>query len=146
MRAPFLLVVLTSLVALGSAGADEALPGPAAAVALVQPGGAWLIWTPGPSTPDYYVIYGGGGDHWLPLATAPADAFQASIVGEYPEYAVAAVTDGVESIPTVAATVTQGCITLQFTPPSVSVGCSDDAPNLGNKVRVDFSVNRPALL
>ena len=129
-----LLATLMSLVAPGGAGAHEDASRPVAAVALVQPGGTWVTWTPGAAAPDHYVIYGGQDDVWMPIGTAPADAVGALALAVYPGYAVAAVTDGVETAPTVATTVTQGCVTLQFVPPAVSWGCSGSVGSILRKV------------
>jgi len=129
-------VLLLGAILIASTGSVVSLPSPAqplGAFAFVQspqrgdPGEAWLVWTPAAQTPDYYAIYGvtDGVLSSAPIATAPATTAETTLSEIYSGYAVAAVTDGVTSPPTLAFTLEEGCIHVHVAvPPGFSIGCA----------------------
>lgn len=124
MRAARLIlaVAMVLLVAQLGAGASTDSERPVAAVAYVQPGGAYLTWAPGAGLPDSYILYGVRDGTFSELTTVPADVLAASVSGTYPTYAVAAVMDGIVTPPTVAPSASQSCVTIDTDPPDVAVG------------------------
>jgi hypothetical protein len=117
-----LVVAMIALVVPTGSGSPPDLSKPVAAAAFVEPAQAFLTWVPGPVMPDYYVIYGIVNGTFSNITTVPSDTIQASVASIYPSYAVTAVTNGIESAPTLAVMGEEDCIYVYPTiPPSFSI-------------------------
>lgn len=133
-----LLPVLLLLVLRGGLGTPPDLTKPPAAVALVQPEGALIAWTPPPIAPDYFVVYGIVGENKAPISIAPASAAFTEVDAVYPQYAIAAVVGDTPSETTLAVTIAQACVTIETSsiPPVISLGC--EGTNIPGKVGVEI--------
>jgi len=145
-----LTAFLLGVLLVATAGSAASVPGPTAplaAIAFVEapqgdnPGTAYLAWTPAAVTPDSYAIYGvvNGTLTSSPIATESAMTTATTLSEIYSGYAVAAITDGVASAPTLAVTLVEACVQIGLgVPPDFAIGCM---PASGLPAHVELMVN-----
>lgn len=99
---------------------------PVAAVAVGLGSSALVSWVPGPEAPDFFKIYGVRNDTLAFLSVADPNATTATVEGGFPQYAVTAVRDGVESEAALAVLgVGLVCVRVEpGIPPGIAVGSS----------------------
>lgn len=96
---------------------------PVAAIAIASDPTAIVSWIPGIEAPDAYRVYGVQGESMSLLSSVAGDVLNTEVAGHFPAYAVTAVTDGIESAPTLTGSASSdGCLTIRTDPPSVDVG------------------------
>lgn len=118
---------------------------PVAVVAVGFGSSALVAWVPGAETPDFFKVYGVRNETLAFLSFADSADTSATVEGGFPQYAVTAVRDGVESNAALAVFgVGLVCVTVSpGVPPAVALDYSCVA-KVGTRVHVATAAWRAA--